>query len=257
MLLSVTKSTHHHIIKSTCMQYRQMPSLPEVVKNLLIINVLMFLATMVFPQMTEYLAMFPVMSEGFQPYQIVTHMFMHGGLTHLLFNMFALWMFGRDVEYAMGAKKFLIFYFISGLGAAFLHQFAGYIELQYALAQVGEAQITEVYNNGLEVMLGGRAYRDGDTQYLNAVLNTPAVGASGAIYGILAAFGLLYPNRMIILLIPPIPMKAKYFVLIMGGLALYMGLTGTQGGVAHFAHLGGAIFGYLLILYWRRTGETF
>lgn len=241
------------------MQTRRMPPIPEVVKNLLIINVLMYLASAVFGQMSDYLAMFPIMSEGFQPYQIVTHMFMHdmSGIWHIAFNMFALWMFGRDVEYAMGAKKFLIFYFVAGLGAAFLHQVAGYIELQYAMASLTPEQITEVYNNGYDIMMGNKAYTNTDVQYFNAVLNTPAVGASGAIYGVLAAFGLLYPNRMIMLLIPPIPMKAKYFVIIMGALALYMGLTGTQGGVAHFAHLGGAIFGYLMILYWRKKGETF
>lgn len=241
------------------MQNRRMPPIPEVIKNLLIINVLMYLAAAFFGQMSEYLALYPIMSEGFQPYQIITHMFMHsmGSIWHIAFNMFALWMFGRDVEYSMGAKKFLIFYFVAGLGAAFLHQVAGYIELQYAMANLTPEQITEVYNNGYDVMMGGQAYKNDDVQYFNAVLNTPAVGASGAIYGVLAAFGLLYPNRMIMLLIPPIPMKAKYFVIIMGAFALFAGVSGAQAGVAHFAHLGGALFGYLMILYWRKQGETF
>jgi membrane associated rhomboid family serine protease len=229
-----------------------MPFVPEVIKNLIIINVLMFLASLIFePTMQEYLAMYPISSEAFRPYQIVTHMFMHGGGFHIFFNMYALFMFGRDSELAMGAKKFLLFYFITGLGAAVLHQLAGYFELQYALSKLSEDEIAFLFNEGNK----SEAISE-NLVYAYKVLNTPAVGASGAVYGVLVAFGMLYPNRVLLLLFPPIPIKAKYFVLIMGALELYLGFR-MNDNVAHFAHLGGALFGFLLINYWRNRGERF
>ena len=234
-----------------------MPFVPEVIKNLIIINVLMFLAKLVFhPILTEYLAMYPISSEGFQPYQIVSHMFMHGDGFHIFFNMYALFMFGRDSELAMGAKKFLLFYFLTGLGAVVLHQIAGYVELQYALSKLDENEISDLYQNGLTYINSGQNYINTNVAYANAVLNTPAVGASGAVYGVLVAFAMLYPNRVLLLLFPPIPINAKYFVLIMGAIELYLGFK-NNGNVAHFAHLGGAIFGFLLINYWRNRGERF
>lgn len=209
----------------------RMQVLPEVTKNLIIINVLMFLATLSFERfMYTYLSLFPVQSPLFQPYQVVTHMFMHGSSMHIFFNMFTLFMFGPDIERAFGPKKFLIYYLATGLGAAALHTFVQYIE------------VSQMAPNSAELM---------------DMLGTPTVGASGAIFGLLAAFGMLYPNRMLMLLIPPIPMKAKYFVLIFGAIELYLGLSGKQPGVAHFAHLGGAIFGVLIMLFWRSRGERF
>ena len=232
--------------------------LPEVVKNLLIINVLMYIVSLAFhPTMQNYLALYPFSSDQFRPYQLVTHMFMHGSLTHIFFNMFALFMFGRDTEYAFGEKKFLLFYFVTGLGAALLHQLANYAELQYALSKLSPEHINELYTNGLNYLLVEKNFRDESLAYANLALNRPAVGASGAVFGVLAAFGMLYPNRMIMLLIPPIPMKAKYFVLIMGAVELYLGFSQYQSGVAHFAHVGGALFGFLMILYWRSKGEKF
>lgn len=234
-----------------------MPFVPEVIKNLIIINVLMFLASLIFePTMTAYLAMYPVSSEAFRPYQIISHMFMHANGFHIFFNMYALFMFGRDSELAMGAKKFLLFYFITGLGAVVLHQLAGYFELQYALSKLNADEVKDLYQNGLSHIMTNHNYREGHLAYANSVLNTPAVGASGAVYGVLVAFGMLYPNRVLLLLFPPIPIKAKYFVLIMGALELYLGFS-MHDNVAHFAHLGGAIFGFLLINYWRNRGERF
>jgi membrane associated rhomboid family serine protease len=225
-----------------------MPFVPEVIKNLIIINVLMFLAKLIFdPVITEYLAMYPISSESFRPYQIVSHMFMHGDGFHIFFNMYALFMFGRDSELAMGAKKFLLFYFITGLGAVVLHQIAGYVELQYALSKLSPEEM-DLFEKGF--------VGTSNLNYAHAVLNTPAVGASGAVYGVLVAFAMLYPNRVLLLLFPPIPIKAKYFVLIMGAIELYLGFN-PSGNVAHFAHLGGAIFGFLLINYWRNRGERF
>lgn len=242
------------------MQYTTPNRLPEVTKNLLIINVLMYIAQLTFhPWMSTELAMYPVMSDGFQPYQIITHMFMHSVQSpfHIFFNMFALFMFGRDIENALGAKRFLIFYLLTGLGAAFLHQFAGYLEYQYLISELDPAMVTQIETNGLELIRENKYFVDPIAQQANLALNTRALGASGAIYGLLAAFGMLYPNRMIMLLIPPIPMKAKYFVLIFAGMALYFGITDSQGGIAHFAHLGGAIFGALLIFIWRKSGNRF
>ena len=227
-----------------------MPFVPEVIKNLIIINVLMFLASLIFePTMTEYLAMYPISSELFRPYQIITHMFMHANIYHIFFNMYALFMFGRDSELAMGAKKFLLFYFITGLGAVVLHQLAGYLELQYAISRLSTDELA-LFEKGLTIK------GDLNLNYVYTVMNTPAVGASGAVYGVLVAFGMLYPNRVLMLLFPPIPIKAKYFVLIMGVIELYLGFQ-NNGNVAHFAHLGGALFGFLLINYWRRRGERF
>jgi membrane associated rhomboid family serine protease len=231
---------------------------PEVIKNLIIINVLMFFASLIFhPMMQNYLAMYPVSSEGFQPYQIVTHMFMHGGGFHIFFNMYALFMFGRDVELAVGAKKFLMFYILTGLGAVALHQLAGYFELQYALQQLTEDQKELLYKDGLNAYMNQQNFKDASLAYANSVLNQPAVGASGAVYGVLVSFGMLYPNRVLLLLFPPIPIKAKYFVIIMGALELYMGFAINGDNVAHFAHLGGAIFGFFIIQYWRMKGERF
>ncbi len=235
-----------------------MPFIPEVVKNLIIINVLMFFASMIFqPTMHEYLAMYPVGSEAFRPYQIITHMFMHGGGFHIFFNMYALFMFGRETELTMGPKKFLMFYFITGLGAVFLHQLAGYFELQYAMQQLSADEQSLVYKDGLKYLLNSQNFRDSSLAYANSALNTPAVGASGAVYGVLVAFGMLYPNRVLMLLFPPIPIKAKYFVMIMGAMELYLGFSMHQSNVAHFAHLGGALFGFLLIYFWRKQGERF
>jgi membrane associated rhomboid family serine protease len=234
-----------------------MPFIPEVIKNLIIINVLMFFASLIFqPTMQEYLAMYPFSSEAFRPYQIVTHMFMHGGGFHIFFNMYALFMFGRDTELAMGPKKFLIFYFLTGFGAVFLHQLAGYFELQYAMQQLSPDQAAIVYKEGIKLYMNNQTFSDPALAYANAALNQPAVGASGAVYGVLVAFGMLYPNRVLMLLFPPMPIKAKYFVLIMGAMEVYMSFT-MNDNVAHFAHLGGALFGFLLIYYWRKQGERF
>ncbi len=210
--------------------------LPDVTKNLLIINVLMFLAQITFAPVTQYLAVYsPVYSDNFQPYQLVTYMFLHSptSLMHIFFNMFALYSFGRDLEYSLGAKKFLLLYLFAGLAAIALHLLVQHIEYSQLAAEYGIEQVKTQIGN-----------------------KSPTLGASGSVFGLLAAFGMLYPNRVIMLLIPPIPMKAKYFVLIFGALELFLGFQGSKG-VAHFAHVGGAIFAALLILWWRKKGERF
>lgn len=204
----------------------------EVVKHLLIINILMYVGTLLLgdlfgPLGRLQLAMFYPASPFFEPYQIVTHMFMHGGTMHLFFNMFALFMFGPPLEASWGPKRFLFYYLFTGFGALGL----------YLLVQSFEiASIVDV-----------------ETKM--AMINTPMLGASGAVFGLLLGYGMLFPNSVIQLLIPPIPLKAKYFVMIYAGIELFLGLGNFSTGVAHFAHLGGALFGFLLILYWRKYGS--
>jgi membrane associated rhomboid family serine protease len=165
-------------------------------------------------------------------------------------------MFGRDTELTMGPKKFLLFYFATGLGAVALHQLAGYVELQYALQALSAEQTQTLYEKGFDLYINNKTFVDENLAYANSVMNQPAVGASGAVYGVLVAFAMLYPNRILMLLFPPIPIKAKYFVLIMAALEVYLSFS-INDNVAHFAHLGGAILGFLLITYWRKTGEKF
>jgi len=213
--------------------------MPEVVKNLLILNILMFLATMVAENagvdLTRKLGLFYVGSDYFRPYQFITHMFMHGSILHIFSNMFALWMFGTRLETFWGPKRFLFFYFFCGLGAALIHSTVTYFEIQH-LAQTAV-----------------------DPGYLVAVKNIPTVGASGAVFGVLLAFGMIFPNTQLMLLFPPIPIKAKFFVFFYALFELYAGVSSLQGGsnIAHFAHIGGMLFGYILIKYWSRGRRNF
>ncbi|MFU8813467.1 MAG: rhomboid family intramembrane serine protease [Balneolaceae bacterium] len=188
---------------------------PPAVKHLIIINLLVYVA-MWTPQfyrtIMEYGALWPLGHPLFQPWQLVTYMFLHGGFMHILFNLIALWIFGQAIENYWGTKRFATYYMLTGIGAALLHMF----------------------------IAGGGA---------------PTVGASGAVFGILLAFGMMFPNRYIVLLIPPIPIKAKYFVLIFGVFELYSGIMRPGSGIAHFAHLGGMVIGFLLIKFWGLKGE--
>jgi membrane associated rhomboid family serine protease len=214
--------------------------MPEVTKNIIILNALVFLAQMTFPpEWTYYLALHPVNNDFFQPYQILSHMFSHGDFGHVFFNMFAVFMFGSTIENVFGPKRYLIFYLLTGLGAAILHSIALQIEVGYMIQNSNPSNAAVIKD------LFYHSHR------------FAALGASGAVFGLLAAFGMLYPNRVIMLLFPPIPMKAKYFVIIFGAIELYLGLQGKSTGVAHFAHVGGALFGALLILWWRYKGERF
>lgn len=217
--------------------------LPTVVKNLLIINVLFFLATIAAEtalhiDLSDYLGLHYIGASDFKPYQFVTYMFMHGSFGHLFFNMFALWMFGNTLENIWGSNRFLIFYFVCGIGAGLTQELVQHI--QY---------LTE-FQNYDNVNLLGRIIPM--SEYLN-MLTT--VGASGAVYGLLLAFGMMFPNSTIYIYFA-IPVKAKWFVLIYGIIELFAGLNSTDN-VAHFAHLGGMIFGLLLILYWKKKGNLY
>ncbi len=173
-------------------------------------------------------------SGNFHLHQLVTHMFMHANLTHLFMNMFALWMFGRTLEYELGSKRFLIYYMVTGVGAAL-------IQLGVTWLQVDS--------------MSSAAFVD--QAKLQSLIYAPMIGASGAVFGVLLAFGMMHPNAMLMLLIPPIPIKAKYLVIGYGVLELFLGTTGMQSGVAHFAHLGGMLWGFFLLRYWKNRGDIY
>lgn len=227
--------------------------------------------------LTRYLGLFYFQSEYFQPYQYITHMFMHGGFSHILFNMFAFWMFGTVIEEVWGSKRFLIYFLVTGLGAAGLHTLVNYIsihELQQAYIAYKNAPSPESFSVLIsnhfpeykEMIYGFTSEWSknlSNPDYLNetysfieqritAQINIPTVGASGAVFGLLLAFGMMFPNSLIYIYFA-IPIKAKYFVMIYGAIELYSGFANQPGdNVAHFAHLGGMIFGFLLIKLWQR-----
>lgn len=212
-----------------------MANVPTAIKNIIIINVLVMIMTALNENfMYETFSLFYPTSPFFHWWQPVTHMFMHGGFWHLFFNMYTLYIFGSILERVWGTKKFLIFYFVTGLGAALIHTGVEWIEMQSWLSQAAEGSAAAISS-------------------IHALKMTPTVGASGAIYGVLMGYAMLYPDSVLTLIFPPVSMKAKWFVLIFAGIELVTGMTGVGGGIAHFAHLGGLIFGYLLILYWKRN----
>ncbi len=236
-------------------------AIPPVVKNLIIINAIMLLATYVLSMrgidLARVLGLHYISSPKFEPYQLVTHIFMHGGFMHLLFNMFALWMFGRVLESVWGPKRFFIYYFVTGLGAAVLHTFVNFIEYKSLISNMDPQQVDIVMNQGVEIYNQGKNYIDPQMGKLNALLNVPTVGASGAVFGVLLGFGMLFPNTRLMLIFPPIPIKAKYFVIGYGAIELYLGLTQSASNIAHFAHLGGMLFGYFMIKYWNKNSRNF
>lgn len=243
------------------MNYTRSPfaNTPPVVKNLVIINVLMLLATWVLQSrensidLIQILGLHYIGSPTFKPYQLVTHMFMHAGFTHLLFNMFALWMFGRVLENVWGSKRFFAFYFITGLGAAALHTLVLYLEYQHAIADISPDQVQHFR----ELAIQGKYIPGTVSEKITSIMMIPTVGASGAVYGVLIGFGMLFPNTMLMLLFPPIPIKAKYAIAGMILIEVYFGFTNSGGNIAHFAHLGGALFGFLMVKYWNKNSKHF
>ena len=268
-------------------QYQTSPfSMPPVVKNLIMINIVMLVATWALRNigidLTEKLGLFYPGSPYFRPYQFVTHLFMHGDFFHLLFNMFALFMFGKVLETIWGSKRFLIYFFVTGLGAAALHSFVTYLEISALQKHVASfintpspellaamvksnlghpaTWVTDLVNNW-GVSPSNPAYIEQANELVKQIfaqrVNIPTVGASGAVFGVLLAFGYLFPNTELMLLFPPVPIKAKYFVMGYGGIELYLGITESNSNIAHFAHLGGMLFGFILLKYWEKTTKKF
>lgn len=271
--------------------------LPTIVKNLLIINALMFIAQWVAEKsfgisLEDMLGLHYPASQAFKPWQFITYMFMHGNLGHIFFNMFALWMFGYALENIWGPRRFLIYYLITGIGAALVQCLVMYITinptvvmLNGVIADPNAPAIFDFINqntlqinqysgdiylqlNKFQDALKTLSYSPDDRQsllvahnflvdYREYFMNLPnVIGASGAVFGILLAFGMLFPNTLIFIYFL-FPIKAKYFVIIYGLIELVYGFTGADAGVAHFAHLGGMIFGFFLILYWKRRGRLY
>lgn len=250
------------------MHYRTGPlqNTPTVVKNLVIINAIVLLVKVVGGgrflgfHMDSVLGLHFVSSPAFEPWQLVSHMFVHGDFWHLFMNMFGLFMLGSPLEYQWGSKRFLNFYLLCGLGGAALNLAVQGWEFNQLAQLVSAEDMNEVREHGRAALyslwMGGNGFGDDAMNQLAGILYTPMVGASGAIFGILAAFGILYPNIELMIFPLPIPIKAKWFVLLYAGYETYAATVGLLGqgsdNVAHFAHLGGAAVGALLALMWRK-----
>lgn len=214
--------------------------MPTVTKNIIIINALLFLASLVAHKynidLNNLLGLHFFMADKFNPYQLATYMFMHASWSHVFFNMFAVWMFGRILEQEWGPKRFLLYYLVCGIGAGLVQELVQYIHYETVLSGYANVNTGE----GIIPM----------SEYLNMMTT---VGASGAVYAILLAFGMLFPNQQLFIIPFPFPIKAKYFVIGYAVLELYLGFANNPGdNVAHFAHLGGMVFGFILIMYWRK-----
>jgi len=235
--------------------------LPPVVKNIILINIIMlfadFTVSRVFGiELATILGLYFPKSDQFMPLQIVTHMFMHGSLLHLLFNMYALFIFGQVLEQVWGPKRFLTYYLVCGLGAAFVHETVIFLQYEKIMNVIGSDQYEMVLNEGAALFKNYQGFPNELMRDLQLILNMPTVGASGAVFGILLAFGMLFPNTQLMLLFPPIPIRAKYFVIGYGAIELYLAFTQPGSNIAHAAHLGGMLFGYFLIKYWQKTTNT-
>ena len=236
--------------------------LPSVTKNLLVINVLIFVVMLLSPLMdqklTTYAALHYFTSPGFKLWQLVTYMFVHGGFGHLLFNMIALYFFGPPIERVLGKERFLFFYLTCGIGAALVQEGVFAIMIHhYASVFQNAGSLTSLLRHlsvtNQELFNIGINPAEPVVHQIFALYHTPTIGASGAIFGILLAFGYMFPNIRLYLIFPPIPIKARVFVLIYAGIELLMGIYNSQADtVAHFAHLGGMLFGLLILIYWRR-----
>jgi membrane associated rhomboid family serine protease len=265
-----------------------MQMFPPGVKNLLIINVLMFLAAYVVKRsmgvdLDDYLALHAVQSSLFRPWQYITYMFMHGSIEHIFFNMFALWMFGYILENFWGTRRFVIYYLLCGIGAGLVHTLFVGISSAPVLAAINAYAanpspdaLLQLYNAHFEGIINPHwvtevtnAWRGGQvadfgyetTQalmqvYNDAIIGVPTVGASGSVYGILLAFGMMFPNERIYLYFI-MPIKAKWFVIGYAAIELVTGVMGTNDGIAHFAHLGGMLVGLILILLWRKKSSSY
>ncbi|MDX5585254.1 MAG: rhomboid family intramembrane serine protease [Aureibaculum sp.] len=237
-----------------------MGRLTETVKHLIILNALFFAASSLLGlDLNNFLALYFPENENFGIWQFVTHMFMHGGFMHILFNMYALWAFGSPLEQLWGRNKFIFFYFSAGLGAGLIYTAVNYFQfnsIHNDLINIGlrtsdiQGLLTSgKYNSDILSQIPEQKLME-----IYQIYNTPAVGASGAIYGVLVAFGMTFPNAKLALIFLPVPISAKYFIPVLIALDLFSGVTGFSifgGGIAHFAHVGGAIIGFIIMWYWK------
>ncbi|HHT29777.1 MAG: rhomboid family intramembrane serine protease [Clostridiales bacterium] len=233
--------------------------LPPVTLNIIIINVILWLAQVVFLRqgisLAELFGLHYVSSEGFRFFQPVTYMFLHdsGSFMHVFSNMFAVFMFGRTLEMVWGSKRFLTYYLVTGIGAGVVQLIVAFLRIQSIKSGMSVEAIEEVYSHGYQLLQQNMNYVDAVQGGLNIALNSVTVGASGAVFGILLAFGMLFPNAELFIIPFPFPIKAKWFVLGYGVFELIFGISNfSWDNVAHFAHLGGMLFGIFMILYWRR-----
>jgi membrane associated rhomboid family serine protease len=238
-----------------------MNNMTDTVKQLLLINVLFFIGSFFVPQANELLSLHYFESDGFKFWQPISHMFMHGSLMHIFFNMFALISFGSALEHFWGAKKFLFFYFTCGIGSALVHSGVNYyyfhdglnllVDNGFQKAEIVSTLSQGMYNKSWEEIISVSSVKSMIEAYAGA-----AVGASGAIYGLLVAFAFMFPNAELALMFIPMPIKAKYFVPVIVLLDLFSGVTGYNifgGNIAHFAHVGGALIGFVMMWYWKKN----
>ena len=229
--------------------------IPRITRYILLINIALFVITYLKAfniELIAYLAVFPIQSPFFRPYQIVTHMFMHGGFSHLFFNMFALYMFGIVLENIWGEKRFLIYYFICGIGAVAVNMLVQYLRLEH----LGLEAVTTV-GKGYYITFKSVADKI-NSDSINEILSTPTVGASGAIYGLLLAFAIYFPNAPMYIMFIPIPIKAKWLIIGFFIIELSLGIfNGSNDNIAHFAHLGGMLFGLIFIFLWKKKNNYY
>ena len=234
-------------------------NIPPITRNIIIINVIVFILTYVLQTdlMYQYLAAFYPFSPFFHSWQIITHMFMHGSFMHILFNLMTLYSFGPVLEQVLGDKKYVILYFVSGLGAFFLFNLWNFVEVEQIKSSLQSLGFDLAgYMDGESVSFKGNSAAILEQQnlvnQLQSIISVPMVGASGAIFGVIAAFATLYPDAKIMLMFIPVPIKVKYLMPVVIAVSVYLGISGNVGGIAHLAHVGGALVGFILAKIWKK-----
>ena len=239
--------------------FNSINNIPIITKNIIIINTLFWLATVIMSKidLTSILGLHYPAANDFRLYQIISYMFMHGSLFHIFFNMFAVFMFGRILESVWGSRRFLTYYMITGIGAGLINILVAYLRIKSTEANMDTESIAAVYRDGSEILKQGKNYTAAMLGQLNILINTTTVGASGAVFGILLAFGMLFPSMPLYIIPFPFPIKAKYMVIGYGVIEFFAGIANFSfDNIAHFAHLGGMLFGVILVLYWRKKDRN-
>ena len=234
-------------------------NIPPITRNIIIINIVVFILTYVLQtdMMYRYLAAFYPFSPFFHSWQIITHMFMHGSFMHILFNLMTLYSFGPVLEQVLGDKKYVLLYFVSGLGAFFLFNLWNFVEVEQIKSSLQSLGFDLAgYMDGESVSFKGNSAAILEQQnlvnQLQSIISVPMVGASGAIFGVIAAFATLYPDAKIMLMFIPVPVKVKYLMPVVIIVSIYLGISGNAGGIAHLAHVGGALVGFILAKIWKK-----